>query len=402
MRPKHNDAVGVFTRGQYYTPMYTDTRSIHRPAWPLLLVLAGCGSPHPVQSPPTRLQKVEGNTTVTVEREVDVEIPRATRKNPPEDPRSLPQHADFGRLVQAANQAEQYDLHRSESGCLLAGGKSVDQRWTLAADLAGAVRPLPSAPADLEKRMRQKPGRAHVLTRWGRVGEQPYGIALVAFTTTTPASVRTPAVVLLQTEAGVFVRESAAVSDRYAEPFGLDELGPLLAERAARGRFVIYVTAAAGIGLDKVRELLAYLPERDSEVALAVPLAAGTRLPAPAKPPRNPALWCPDGLPEPASGSAEGDIDAQAVRRALAPLEAGARKCMASVSGEAATGGKVALAVRIGTKGRVEKVCLTRDEIGNALLARCLAETVSGHQGFRALFRHRLRAAESLVPLKTL
>ncbi len=347
-------------------------------ACPLLLAAAGCAPSPPVESPPTRLQKVDGNTTVTVERDENVAVPRPTRKKPPEDPRRLPQDADFARLVEAANQAEQYDLQGSEAGCLLAGGRSGDRSWTLAADLAGAVRPLPPAPVDLEKRLRQEPGRAHVLTRWGRVGEEPYDIALVAITTTTPASVRMPAVVLLQTEAGVFVRESAEVSERYAEPFSLDGLGPLLAERAARGPFVIYVSAAANVGLNRVRELLSYLPERDSEVALAVPLAAGTRLPTPAKPPRDPSLWCPDGLPAPSAGSAEGDIDPRAVREALVPLETGAQKCMASVSGEAATGGKVMLAVRIGARGKVEEICLTRDEIGSALLARCLAETVRG------------------------
>jgi hypothetical protein len=108
----------------------------------------------------------------------------------------------------------------------LAGGGQGQGGWKLAADLAAAVRPLPPAPLDLEKRLRQKPGRVHVLTRWGRVGEQPFDLALVAFTTTTPASARMPAIALLLTEGGVFVRESDRVLDRYAEPFGLEDLGP--------------------------------------------------------------------------------------------------------------------------------------------------------------------------------
>jgi hypothetical protein len=351
-------------------------------ASPPLLFTAACGAPPAPQTQPTRLQKTDGRTTVTVELVEEGKRASESGERPPTDPRSLPLEADFGRLVEAANQAEEYDLHQSQAGCLL--GRSDDRTgkvaggWKLAADLAAAVRPLPSAPVDLEKRLRQKPGRVHVLTRWGRIGEEPFDIALVAFTTTTPASVRLPAVALLQTDAGIFVRQSDRVSERYQEPFSLDDLGPLLAERAASGPFVIYVTAAARVRLDRVRELLAYLPERENEVALAVPLAAGTRLPAPPAPSRDPSLWCPDGLPAPAADAVEGDIDQQAVRRALAPLSEGARKCMASVSGEAAAGGKVMLALRIGAGGKVENVCLTRDEIKNALLARCLAETARG------------------------
>jgi hypothetical protein len=125
-----------------------------------------------------------------------------------------------------------------------------------------------------------------------------------------------------------------------------------------------------------VRALLATVPVH-FEVALAVALPKGSRLPPQPTAAGGDAResFCPKGLSQPAAGEAEGDLSASALRDALTPLRAAAATCAASSGGRAVLGGRMSLSLRIGADGRVREACISRDEIGEAMLRRCIAES---------------------------
>jgi hypothetical protein len=332
----------------------------------LTLLAAACGGAPRPEPPLDR----------PAQAEVSRPKPEAAKPEPPPDPRRLPRGAFFADLVAAAARLDEEGKHLSTASCLVREPAEPGEPYRLSADLAVAVRPLPEVPEDLDKRLKEASGRVGVLSRWGQTGQRPFDIALAAFTTTTPASARHPAVVVFVTDAGVYLRQSDAEMDTAARgPMPLDSLGPLLAARAARGPYLLFLTAEANTPVRTVSETLAFLPERNNEVGLAVPLSAGTRLPEPAGIAPDRGLWCARGLPSPAEDAAEGNLPVAALREALLPLSEGAQKCLGAARGAAAAGGKVMLAIRIDEEGRPETVCLVQDEIGDAALGRCLLES---------------------------
>ncbi len=373
-------------------PMTTETavkttarRWCRNPLWlaaalaPAAVWLTGCGASaeHTAATTPRPSADGPGDQRVAA-------TSNATSVGPDADRRDLPAEATFGALVAAANALDQRHDHNSTSQCLLRGSGAPDAAWRLEADLAAAVRPLPEPPENLEELLKNAPGPVHVLSRWGRVGRQPYGPVLVAFTTTTPSSGRLDAVALLLAEAGTFVRQSGSPGEKDGKeaplanttPLPMDALGPMLAKRAAQGPFAIYVTAESGVTLARLRELLWQLPYGKHEVALAVPLAPGTRLPAERSASAGDAhLWCPNGLPEPPEDKVEGELTAQGILQATGPLRKGAQGCLSSAVGPAAAGGRVNLAIRIGADGGTETACLLNAEVRDPGLARCLVQT---------------------------
>jgi hypothetical protein len=135
------------------------------------------------------------------------------------------------------------------------------------------------------------------------------------------------------------------------------------------GSATVYVTADRTQPLRSLYGLLRLIPNR-YEVALAVALPPGTRLPARA--PDSPEGLCPKGLPEPASGEVEGSLGQDAVRTAVAPLRTAALSCALSAGGRALLGGRLTLALRVGKEGRATTACVVEDAIGEPLLRRCL------------------------------
>jgi hypothetical protein len=132
---------------------------------------------------------------------------------------------------------------------------------------------------------------------------------------------------------------------------------------------IVYVSAEAGVQLSRLVAALRSVPNR-FEVALAVALPKGTRLPAPAA--ASSELSCPDGLPAPADSEPEGSLDPAQLRAVLAPLRDASLSCALSAGGRALQGGRLELGIRIGADGRPRDVCTVRDAIGEALLRRCV------------------------------
>jgi hypothetical protein len=303
--------------------------------------------------------------------------PKAPAEEMPADSRVLAAYATFGDVVTAANNLDQRLLSHSDKKCLLRRPALLQEPWNLDADLAVAVRPLPSTPDDLDKRLEGHPGKVHVMTLWGRVGDDTNAIVLVAFTTTSPQSARLPAVALFLTDRGITVRQSDEASEPNAAPLQLADVGPFLANLASKKEFALYVTANANISLRALYDLLSVLPYPQREVALTVALAPETRLPKPFIPSAKEAdIWCPQGLPEPPEEAPQGDIPQIEIMTAMGSMRDKARQCLSVAEGSGAAGGRVVIAMRVDENGNVSKQCLVEDAIQDLALGKCLLSTV--------------------------
>lgn len=314
-----------------------------------LLALAACAGARPEPAPPTAAPPAPPAAAGPVE--------------PPS--RALPQHATFADVVDLARNLDAANHTQSQEGCLLASAPAP----RLAADVLIATRPLPSAPKEFASLLLLAAGPPAILTAWGSTpGELP-DIALAAFTTTTPASSKAAPVAVLVTGQGVFVRGSQLTLRAHPEALDVGAAGVLLAQLP--DPVIAYVTAESLVPIEQVAAALRCLPNR-FEVALAVVLPKGTRLPAVAE--RSQELSCPDGLPEPRADEPEGSLDPVALRTVLAPLREAALQCALSTGGVALLGGRLELGLRIGADGRPRELCMVRDGIGELTLRRCVIE----------------------------
>lgn len=301
---------------------------------------------------------------------VNAEPPRAAEPSKPgaspskdEDKRHLDESATFGDLVRLAQELDSAGEAHSDSGCLLRGANGL----RLSADLSLAARPLPSASDRPAEAALDQAGSLPIMTTWGPVHGELAEPVLLAFTTTSPDAVKVPGIALLVTAGGVLVRGSAPELRAQLSALSPDATGTLLAGLSAPA--TVYVTADRALPLRNVLSLLRLIPNR-YEVALAVALPKGTRLPAAVSDTRE--GLCPQGLPEPAASDSEGSIDESSVRAALEPLREAALTCALSTGGRALLGGRLVLALRVGTNGRAREACLVQDSIGEPLLRRCL------------------------------
>lgn len=310
------------------------------------------------------------------ERSTPTQPEKPVTEPPPRDLRSLGAEATFKDLVSAADLLDQRALDSSPERCLLQNRLGAKDPWTLKADLAVAVRPLPEPPAELATRLRDPSTPVTLLSRWGRIGDNPAALVLAAFTTTSTMGPNTRMFALLLTKEGAFFRSLGNSGDAMPTgPLQPDNLVPLLAERIAQSQIVLCVTAEAQIPVSALYKVLASLPSKGIEVVLAAALPAETSLPALSVSPTTAAgLWCPSGLPDPAPSSTEGELPQQTILGALAPIRDEAQACFVRSAGGATAGGKVKLAVRIGADGRVQATCLLEDEIRDSTLAQCLLD----------------------------
>lgn len=266
---------------------------------------------------------------------------------------------DLARNLDAANHTQ------SQEGCLLALGPAA----RLGADVLLAIRPLADPPKELATLLLRAAGPPTIFTAWGSSpGELP-DIALAAFTTTTAASAKAAAVAVFATAQGAFVRGAQLPLRAHPEALEVGAAGALLAQLP--DPVIAYVTAESATPVEQVANLLRSLPNR-FEVALAVALPNGTRLPAAT--PHSQELSCPDGLPEPKADEPEGALDPAALRTVLAPLRDAALKCALSTGGQALQGGRLELGIRIAADGRPGELCMVRDEIDELVLRRCVIE----------------------------
>lgn len=241
----------------------------------------------------------------------------------------------------------------------------------LEADLAIAARPLPPAPEQCERAVAESVGAIPVISTWGnRPGESDDGV-LVAFTTTTPKAVKNPAIGLFVTTAGVLLR--AADPNLRAKPERMtpDQAGVLLSSVAGPG--TVYVTADRDLPLSQLLETVELVVPDRFEIALAVALPKGTKLPVLTPPTAARAgELCPDGLPPPAASDREGELSGAAAQSSVGPLREHALACALNTGGRALLGGRLVLALRIADNGRAREACFVSDEIGEPLLRRCL------------------------------
>jgi hypothetical protein len=138
---------------------------------------------------------------------------------------------------------------------------------------------------------------------------------------------------------------------------------------------LVAVTAEEGVPVSELASLLERLPASlAGRIALASPLAEGTRLPdAPVAAPESAhAELCPEGLAELEEEAALGDLAPEVILRGLGPLRQGAELCVGASTGAGAAGGRLALAVRIEPDGRVRSACVMEDSTGDAALRACI------------------------------
>ena len=280
-----------------------------------------------------------------------------------EDNRRLSESASFGDLVRLAQELDSAGEAHSQAGCLLRGAGGL----RLEADLSPAARPLPSAPERPAETVLEQPGSVSVMSTWGPLRGDIAEPVLLAFTTTSPDAVKRPWLALFLTQSGVLVRGPGAELRGKLSALSPEATGALLAGLPAPA--TVYVTADRSVPLRNLLGLLRLIPNR-YEVALAVALPAGTRLPAATADTRE--ALCPQGLPEPAAAEVEGSLSESAARQAVAPLRDAALSCALSSGGRALLGGRLTLALRIGKDGRAREACVVEDAIGEPLLRRCL------------------------------
>jgi hypothetical protein len=297
--------------------------------------------------------------------------PRAAKPTAAPDRREVSGQAHFGDLVRLAQELDGGGKGHSEAGCLLRGTEPLH----FAADLSLSVRPLPPVSENAKEVMEDHAGAITVMSPWGTVGasqKDPVDAILLPFTTTSPAAVKLPTVALFAARDGVYLRAPhALLPGAPTTALSPDDAGAWLARLTDPA--AVYVTAERALPLRKLMELLKLVPNRH-EVALAVALPKGTRLPPPAA--DNGEGSCAGGLSEPAASDVEGSLDAAQARSALAPLREAALTCALSSGGKALLGGKLVLALRIGPDGRAREACFVSDAIAEPMLRRCLLSSV--------------------------
>jgi hypothetical protein len=313
------------------------------------LALAGCAGARPEPAQPTAAPAAPPAAAVPVAA----------------PSRVLPQHATFADVVDLARNLDAANHTQSQEGCLLAVGPAA----RFGADVSAATRPLADAPKELATLLLRAAGPPTIFTAWGSTpGELP-DIALAAFTTTTPASAKASALAMFLTSQGVFLRGAQLPLRAHPDALDLGAAGAVLAQ--VPDPVIAYVSAESAIPVEQLAAALRSVPNR-FEVALAVVLPKGTRLPAVAE--RSQELLCPDGLPEPQSDEPEGSLDPAALRAELTPLRDAALRCALATGGQALQGGRLELGLRIGADGRPRELCIVRDAIGEAVLRRCVIE----------------------------
>lgn len=285
---------------------------------------------------------------------------------PSADPRNLPVHPTFADLVDAARALDAPSAPQGSS-CLLRG----EPPSRFEGDVLAGVRPLPSPPDALSARLEGNAEPVTVLSAWGTTAGASE-LAVAAFTTTSAPSARARALVAFVTAGGVYLRGDDPALRARPGAMSVGAFGALLAEAATAADAALYVTAEAAVSLAELRSVLLAVPQR-YEVALAVALPKGTRLPAPEAPSRE--HLCPEGLPAPDAHEPEGDIDVAALRDALAPLHEAALSCALASGSRALAGGRLTLALRIDDGGHARELCFESDELGDALLRRCVLES---------------------------
>jgi hypothetical protein len=318
----------------------------------LTVCLAACAAPTALAPPPA-----------PAVRAASAEPPAPQRALEPADIRRLPHPGTFADLVDVARFADTAGQAHSESGCLVKGTEAT----RLEADLLPGARPLPHPLQELAPLVAGAAGSVTLLSAWGNVQGELADVILLSFTTTTPKAVKVPILALFMTRNGTYVRGSEPVVRAHSEALTTTAATALLTQLS--GPATVYVTAEADLPLGALTELLRSVPNR-FELALAVALPKGTRLPEAPAPARE--LLCPEGLPVPGRTDREGELDTGSAQAAVTPLREAALSCALATGGRALLGGRLVLAMRVGADGKARELCFVSDDVAEPMLRRCL------------------------------
>jgi hypothetical protein len=272
--------------------------------------------------------------------------------------------ATYGALVRTASERE--GQLRERGACLLVERAA---GFDLRAELAGAVRPLPAAPDDLDEALKRVE-RVELLGAFGRYGDGNGQLALAAFTAATPAR---EAAALILTDRGISLRgpSGSTLTPRDA----LDASSAIDALSLAPGAGLVFVAAEAGRPVRDVHALLAQLAQRGIPAVLSVSLSLNTTLPLPVGATARVAR-CPDGLP--ATDAPEGSLPKQRLLDGLTPLREHAPDCLLRGDARGAAGGRLSLALRIAPSGQVQDACIVVDQLADSGVGACVIELARG------------------------
>lgn len=307
------------------------------------------------------------------------EVERAAAR----DPRALAATATFGDLVEAARALDDSPDDRAQR-CLLDTNAAPGFRF--AAETIVGVRPLPTAPADLDAAFGENGLPARIYTRWGEVGPSTFGVALTTFTDLAPPSADASPVVLALTDRGAQLRGTKLRSstDSVGADFGRDmtapELGRWLEAHGRDHRAAAFVVTAEGdVPVSRLEAVLRLLAAHGLTVAFGVPLAGGTRLPETASPTPEEARrgLCPDGLSETTPSDATLTPDELLPR--IRDARGQALACLSRArTPRGVTGGLLEMSFRVDGDGRVVEACASRDEIGDHDVRACITNVFRG------------------------
>ncbi|MFK8003566.1 MAG: hypothetical protein AB8H86_28600 [Polyangiales bacterium] len=345
-----------------------------------LLFLAGalaCG--------PSGTSTEETTPNPTDLRQSGNDVPEPREEPQPEaDPRRLAAGATFADLVGAAGALDARGGGQSSSGCLL---EQANAGHMLRADVAIALRPAPAPPAVLTA----AGDRVRVFSRWGQRGS---GSPVLAALTATPPPAGGPALAVLINESSIALRstDGSLVGDDVLVP----SLASAMQAALQRGASRVFVSAAAGVSLTRLQEVLAALPaEAATLVVFAVALSGDTTLPDPPARGEGDTGMC--SAMEPRTPGPTGDMDAAAAREALSGLSS-ASACLANAGPESASGGRLGLEIIVGPSGAVERACATSDEIEDSGVRTCVLDHVRALRFPTSSGEVTLRLPISLVP----
>ncbi len=205
------------------------------------------------------------------------------------------------------------------------------------------------------------------LTVWGSQGNATARMRLAAFTWTPPMRDR-EAVVIWVHPHDLSLMSPRMITGAAPPSDVLDgsTLVPIIRELEADR--LVFVTADAGVTLQRLHEVLTLLAETRATVALAVPLPPGATFTTRA----NTTDLCPNGLPDPGTTAPppSNPSDPNAHVAVLRNMQTDLQACMQSVRGLGV--GNVVMSLRIGASGEIVQACVKEDQTTNAEFRSCL------------------------------